>query len=108
MTPICTLSNSVLHLKVLKLLDCHMFTNVFTFTHVKNGDEQPAARKAVRRGTPFTVYFDLRQTEALNAVARDRHVSKATIIRLAVDQLLRQIEGGQLPLALGINAGEHH
>lgn len=69
-------------------------------------NESSDAKKVLRRGTPITVYLDVRQMEALNAVAKDRHVSKATIIRLAVDQLLRQIEGGQLQLALGITSGE--
>ena len=65
-------------------------------------NEVSAVKKALRRGTPFTIYFDQQQTQGLNAVARERHVSKTTIVRLAVDQLLRQIQGEQLPSPLGI------
>ena len=67
-----------------------------------NRHEGRAAKKVLRRGTPFTIYFDQQQTRALNAVAKERHVSKTTIIRLAVDQMLRQIQGGQLQSPLGI------
>jgi ribbon-helix-helix protein len=65
-------------------------------------DEVGTAKKALRRGTPFTIYFDEEQTQALNAVAKERHVSKATIVRLAVDELLRQIRSRQLLSPLGI------
>ena len=65
-------------------------------------DEVSAVKKALRSGTPFTIYFDQQQTQALNAVARERHVSKTTIVRLAVGQLLRQIQSEQLPSPLGI------
>ena len=49
--------------------------------------ERSATKKALRHGTPFTIYFDQELTEGLNSVAKERHVSKATIIRLAVDHL---------------------
>ena len=65
-------------------------------------DEIVIGKKGLRSGTPFTIYFDDQQTQALNAVAKDRHVSKTTIVRLAVDQLLRQIQGEQLSSPLGI------
>ena len=65
-------------------------------------DEVVTGKKGVRSGTPFTIYFDKQQTQALNAVAKERHVSKTTIVRLAVAQLLRQIQGEQLTSPLGI------
>lgn len=73
---------------------------------MKVDDEHLAGKKVIRRGTPFTVYFDVQQAEALNSLAKDRHVSKATIIRMAVDQLLRQLESGQMSLNLGIRTEE--
>ena len=55
-----------------------------------------------RTGAPLTVYFPLDQAERLTQVSRDRRVSKANLVRLAVDRLLRQLEEGQLNLPLGI------
>lgn len=57
---------------------------------------------ATRRGTPLTVYFSPEQTESLNILARQRHVSKSTVVRLAVEHLMRQLASGQLQLPLGI------
>jgi len=59
-------------------------------------------RAPARSGSPLTVYFPLDQAEKLSQVSRDRRVSKANLVRLAVDRLLRQLEAGQLNLPLGI------
>jgi len=59
-------------------------------------------KKVVRRGTPFTIYFTAEQSELLNNVARERHVSKATLVRMAVDHLLNRLELGHWQLPLGI------
>jgi len=67
-------------------------------------DQNTTGKKVLRRGTPFTIYFEAQQMEALNALSKERHVSKATIVRLAVVQLLQQLESGQMPLQLGIVA----
>lgn len=63
-------------------------------------------KKSLRRGVPFTVYFAPQQAEALQSMARERHVAKATIIRIAVDQLLRQLESGKFTLQFGIQEEE--
>lgn len=67
-------------------------------------DQGATGKKVLRRGTPFTIYFEPQQMEALNALSKERHVSKATIVRLAVVQLLQQFESGQMLLQLGIEA----
>jgi predicted DNA-binding protein len=56
----------------------------------------------VRKGVPFTVYFSAEQAQALANISRDRRVSKATVVRFAVERLLEQIESGQLELPLGV------
>jgi len=55
-----------------------------------------------RQGTPFTLYFSLEQANALSALSRERHVSKATLVRYAVERLLRQIGDEQFELPLGL------
>jgi hypothetical protein len=60
------------------------------------------ARKEVRTGTPYTVYFSTEQAKGLQSIAQERHVAKATLVRYAVDQLLRQFTSGQLELPLGL------
>lgn len=67
-----------------------------------DGKRSRETRKPVRRGTPFTIYFTPEQTELLNSVARERHVSKATVVRLAVDHLFQQLQAGGIRLTLGI------
>ncbi len=57
----------------------------------------------VRRGTPLTVYFSDAQTIQLNNLSRERRVPKAELLRIAVDLLVDQINGGQLRLPLGID-----
>ena len=56
-----------------------------------------------RRGEPFTVYFSKEQAGSLKNVCRQRHVSKAAVVRYAVDQLLIQLRNGQLELPLGLS-----
>jgi hypothetical protein len=55
-----------------------------------------------RSGVPHTVYFSEELTAALNAAVRSRRVGKSTIIRIAVEELLRRLESGQLELPLGL------
>ena len=55
-----------------------------------------------RKGVPFTVYFSPEQAKALAAISNNRRVSKATVVRYAVERLLAQIESGQLELPLGV------
>jgi len=55
-----------------------------------------------RSGTPHTVYLSEDLTAALNAAARSRRVGKSTIVRIAIEQLLRRLESGQLDLPLGL------
>jgi predicted DNA-binding protein len=55
-----------------------------------------------RKGVPFTMYFSNEQSEQLAIISKDRRVSKATLIRYAVERLLDQLEDGQLELPLGL------
>jgi hypothetical protein len=68
-------------------------------TTVHRGVRRP---KTNRSGVPITVYLDKTLTHRLNATSKERHVGKSSIIRLAVDRLLTQLESGQLELPLGI------
>ena len=68
---------------------------------------QPALRNAPRpktnrSGVPITFYLDKTLNNRLNATSKERHVGKSSIIRLAVERLLTQLESGQLELPLGI------
>jgi len=58
--------------------------------------------KINRSGVPITVYLDKSLNNRLNATSKERHVGKSSIIRLAVERLLTQLESGQLELPLGI------
>jgi len=58
--------------------------------------------KTNRSGVPITVYLDKTLNNRLNATSKERHVGKSSIIRLAVERLLTQLESGQLELPLGI------
>ena len=60
------------------------------------------ALKPKRSGVPHTVYFSDELTASLAAAAHARKVGKSTIVRIAVEQLLRKLESGQLELPLGI------
>jgi|GraSoiStandDraft_24_1057298.scaffolds.fasta_scaffold1602642_1 hypothetical protein len=55
-----------------------------------------------RQGTPFTVYFSHEQAEAIAALSRERRVSKATLVRYAVERLLGQIHKGHGKSPLGL------
>jgi hypothetical protein len=58
--------------------------------------------KTNRSGVPITVYLDKTLNNRLNATSKERHVGKSSIIRLAVERILTQLESGQLELPLGI------
>ncbi len=59
-------------------------------------------RVVTRNGTPFTVYFSEEQTRRLNDISRLRRVTKAELLRFAVDRLIDELQGGQLELPLGV------
>jgi hypothetical protein len=55
-----------------------------------------------RRGVPHTVYFSPELAQALADCAHRRRVQKSTIMRFAVEELLKKLESGQLELPLGL------
>jgi hypothetical protein len=59
-------------------------------------------KAGARSGKPLTVYFSGELAESLNRVSSTRHVSKAALVRFAVERLLHQLQDGQLNLPLGI------
>ena len=59
-------------------------------------------KTVIRTGTPFTVYFSEEQTRKLNHLSRERRVTKAELLRFAVDRLVEELNGGQLELPLGV------
>jgi len=58
--------------------------------------------KPKRKGVPHTIYFSEELAAALNEVVQTRRVGKSTIVRIAVEQLLKKLESGQLELPLGL------
>jgi len=48
------------------------------------------------------VYFTREQTTQLKSICRERHVSRAVLVRFAVDQLFKHLDSGQLKLPLGL------
>jgi predicted DNA-binding protein len=48
------------------------------------------------------VYLSDELSQALSAASEERRVGKSTIVRIAVERLLEQLENGQLKLPLGI------
>jgi hypothetical protein len=66
---------------------------------VASANEEP---KPKRKGVPHTIYFSEELAVALNEAVRTRRVGKSTIIRIAVEQLLKKLESGQLELPLGL------
>ena len=58
--------------------------------------------KSTRRGIPLTMYFPEEQAKALHEAARQRHVTKVTLVRFAVGELLAKLKSGQLELPLGL------
>jgi Ribbon-helix-helix protein, copG family len=68
---------------------------------VKQATRAVASRQK-RNGIPHTVYFSEELTAALNHAAQARRVGKSTIIRIAIEELLRKLDSGQLELPLGL------
>jgi hypothetical protein len=64
--------------------------------------KEKLSNESVRKGVPFTMYFSPEQALALATVCRNRRVSKATLVRYAVERLLEQIDRGQLELPFGV------
>lgn len=61
-----------------------------------------ATDKTKRSGVPLTVYLPEDQATQLGELSKERHVTKATIVRLAVDRLFSELSTGQLDLPLGL------
>ncbi len=64
--------------------------------------KMPPPQQGKRRGVPLTVYLSDELSQALSAAAEGRRVGKSTIVRIAVERLLQQLDNGQLKLPLGI------
>lgn len=68
----------------------------------------PTTRRRLKRvgpnrsGVPITVYLDETLNRRLNTASKERHTGKSSIVRIAVERLLTQLESGQLDLPLGI------
>jgi hypothetical protein len=63
-------------------------------------------QRGKRSGIPLTVYLAEPQAAQLNELCKIRRVTKATIIRFAVEQLIVQLNDGQLELPLGLVSAE--
>jgi hypothetical protein len=80
-----------------------MYSHVITSGGaVPKTQSKSKAKVPVRKGKPLTVYFSDAQTVQLNDLSRRRRVPKSELLRIAVDLLVDQINGGQLHLPLGI------
>jgi predicted DNA-binding protein len=58
--------------------------------------------KSNRSGVPVTIYLDSDLNKRLNATSKERLVGKSSIVRLAIERLLTQLDSGQLDLPLGL------
>ncbi|MCC6292525.1 MAG: hypothetical protein IT164_07765 [Bryobacterales bacterium] len=63
---------------------------------------EPDVRRVKRTGKPLMIYFSPEQADRLTLLAGERRVTKATIVRYAVDRLLDDLNNGQLELPLGL------
>lgn len=63
-------------------------------------------QRGKRSGIPLTVYLAEPQAARLNELCKIRRVTKATIIRFAVEQLIVHLNNGQLELPLGLLSAE--
>jgi hypothetical protein len=55
-----------------------------------------------RKGKALLVYLADGEAARLTEVARQRHVAKAELVRVAVGRLLNDLSSGQLELPLGL------
>jgi hypothetical protein len=76
--------------------------NTCNYTSMPEPSSMKLFSGVVRKGVPLTVYFSAEQAKAIATISCDRRVSKATLVRFAVERLLEEIEGGQLELPLGV------
>lgn len=68
----------------------------------RSAKRQAQESKPKRKGVPLTIYFSEELATALNEAGQTRRVGKSTIVRIAVEQLLKKLESGQLELPLGL------
>jgi len=62
---------------------------------------EKAQNAAKRKGKKAVlVYFPKEQAEQLSSTARERRVTKAALVRVAVGRLLNELNSGQLDLPL--------
>lgn len=55
-----------------------------------------------RKGRPFTLYLSPELAQQLEMLSRTRRVTKAELVRVALDRLLLDMRNGQLSLPLGM------
>ena len=81
-----------------------MLLHVLTGAIVSTGKRRVVrAETTVKRtGKPITVYLNDDLSHALTTTCEKRKVHKSDIVRVAVERLLNDLEGGQLELPLGI------
>jgi predicted DNA-binding protein len=51
---------------------------------------------------PVTIYIDAELNNRLNAKSKERFVGKSSIVRLAIERFLTELDSGQLDLPLGL------
>jgi len=59
---------------------------------------QPVVHVRGRQGQPQTIWFTDEQAEALESLSHNRKVTKTTLVRFAVDEMLKGFYTGQLKL----------
>jgi len=81
-------------------LDLRVFTREYLCVHLmprattKRGRTVPEGRS----GKPQTIWFTDQQAEALESLSGNRKVTKTTLVRFAVDEMLKGFYAGQLKL----------
>jgi len=67
-----------------------------------NRKSSPRPKANRRSGVPLTVYLSEELSTSLNQACEHRKVVKSTIVRIAVERFLADLNSGQLNLPLGI------
>lgn len=93
---------SVFLTKLLTLTSCRVITCIDKMSLRKSSPDHLQQVRPRRRGVPLTVYINEALNERLTNAAKLRHVDKSSIVRIALERLLTQLESGQLELPLGV------
>jgi|ERR1051326_3276419 hypothetical protein len=81
------------------LLDfAYLRVNTCEYAMLRAAKKSPPAVREGRQGRPQTIWFTDQQAEALESLSHKKRVTKTTLVRFAVDEMLKGFYTGQLKL----------